>query len=308
MKRVTKRLWINCTWTAAILSLMIGMTLEAKAGSGTVYATADNGVNFLFGTVNLSTGQFSQIATTTPLFASLTAGSGGTLYGAAGFGIPNYGLYSITPSGVPSQFGSVTAPSTDLFPGFLGLASQGAAGFYADHVTAANTAFSSPITATLVHISADGNSSTVVGTMGTTFGSYNSGNLTFGPDGKLYFDCWNTYPADVATLYSINTTTGAATAIGTGLGTLFNDFLTMTTVGNTLYGIDTYAPEGPSGGPSIYTINTTTGAATAIGSVSGLPVGYTLDTLASVPEPSTITLLVSGVLGALGIARRRRSA
>ena len=72
----------------------------------------------------------------------------------------------------------------------------------------------------------------------------------------------------------MNTTTGAATAVGSGLGT--TDPLALVSVGSTLYGIDTFMPSNPS----IYTIDTTTGVATEIGTVSGLPTGYTLDTMA----------------------------
>ena len=89
----------------------------------------------------------------------------------------------------------------------------------------------------------------------------------------------------------------AATAAGSGLGT--TDPLALASVGSTLYGFDTFIPSAPS----IFTINTTTGAATEIGTVSGLPTGYTLDTLASVPEPSAITLLGTGMLGLLVFSR-----
>ena len=67
-------------------------------GAVMVYATADNGEGSnLFGTVDLTTGQFNQISTTTPLFGSLTAGPGGTLYG--GEGNLNLNLDTISPSG-----------------------------------------------------------------------------------------------------------------------------------------------------------------------------------------------------------------
>ena len=135
-----------------------------------------------------------------------------------------------------------------------------------------------------------------MGTLSTSFWSFNSGNLAFGPNGNLYFDVWPT-PSNVATLYQVNTTTGAATAVGSGLGS--TDPLALVSVGSTLYGIDTFVPSDPS----IFTINTTTGVATDIGTVSGLPTGYTLDTLASVPEPSTFTLLATGTLVLMYLSR-----
>ena len=290
MTSVATRRWIR--WTAAALLLAFGAAADARADN-VVYATADNGSNFLFGTMDLTTGQFTQVATTTPLFGSLTAGPGSTLYGGAAN--LNLNLYTISPSGATSQFGTVTAPSSapSLANGFLGLASEGSAGFFADFSTGLNP---TPLTYTLEHISADGTSSSVVGTMGTSFGSFNSGNMTFGPDGNLYMNAWNT--SDVATLYEVNTTTGAATAIGSGLGSA--DPLALVSVGTTLYGIDTFE----TSNPSIYTIDTTTGVATQIGTVSGLSAGYTLDTMAgSVPEPSTITLLGTSALVILVYSR-----
>jgi hypothetical protein len=291
MTSLAKRRWIH--WTAAVLLLTLGAA--AARADNVVYATADNGTTNLFGTVDLTTGQFTQISTTTPLFGSLTIGPGGTLYG--GEGNLNYNLATISPSNVPSQVGTVTAPGSSF--GFTGLASARAAGFYAIDQTGA---LPGPFSATLEHISADGTSSSVVGTLSTSFWSFNSGNLAFGPDGRLYFDVWST-SSDVTTLYTVNTTTGAATAIGSGLGSA--DPLALVTVGTTLYGIDTFVPTSPT----IYTINTTTGAATEIGTVSGLPSGYTLDTLAgSVPEPGTITLLGTGTLLLLIFSRHIRRA
>ena len=110
-----------------------------------------------------------------------------------------------------------------------------------------------------------------------------SGNLAFGPSGNLYFD----YSTDNVngtnpSLYTVNTSTGALTAVGSGLG---SPFLTLFSVGSTLYGIDTIA----TSNIGIYTINTTTGIATPTGViVIGLPSGYTLDTATSIspcPQP-----------------------
>ena len=278
----------------ATISLLLGSVGQARADT-LVYATADNGVTNLFGTMDLTTGHFTQISTTTPLFGSLTAGPNGTLYGADIN--PPLNLYAISPSGVPSQYGTVTAPSNSY--GFFGLASEGTAGFFADTGTLSGS-FND---VNLYSISAVGNTLTAVGTMGTSFRSQNSGNLAFGPDGKLYFNA--TIGSNfVDTLYAVNTTTGLVTAIGSGLGS--NDALAMTSNGTTLYGIDTFAPTNPT----IYTIDTTTGAATAIGTVSGLPAGYTIDTLASttVPEPSTLILACIPVLFSLCYVWRRRKA
>ena len=80
----------------------------ATAQAGPVYLTADNleGTN-LFGTLNVATGQFSQVATTDPVFLGLTSGAGGKLYGAD---INSGHLFTISTSGATTQYGSVTAP------------------------------------------------------------------------------------------------------------------------------------------------------------------------------------------------------
>jgi hypothetical protein len=277
---------------AVTLGLVLGAT-QASAGD-VLYATADNGTTNLFGTIDLATGQFNQIATTTPLFWSLTS-SGGALYGGAA----DLNLYGISASGATSQFGTVTAPAGDLAPGFWGLASAGAAGFFADDVNYNPNVFGA--TMNLYHISADGTSSSLVGNLGSSFLTWNSGSLAFGPDGKLYFDTWNGNA--VTTLYQVDTTSGALTQVGSGLGSL--NPLTLASDGTTLYGIDTYA----TSAQSIYSIDTTTGLGTVIGTVSGLPGGYTVDTIAfaaSVPEPSSISLFAGGSLVVLCLSYRLR--
>jgi len=282
-----RRLLMACVTVA--LGLVIGAA-ESRAGS-VVYATASNETNNVFGTLNLATGQFTQIATTTPQFNSLTTGPGPTLYGGASDG----NLYTISPAGVTSLFGTVSSPG-GANPGFWGLASEGATGFFADELKdGGNGSFDVP----LVHISADGKSLSSVGAgVSNTFAA--TGNLTFGPDGKLYLET-SKGTNFTAYLFSVNTTTGALTALSSALVSVKGDFLTLASSGSTLYGIDTVA----GSSQAIYTINTTTGAASKIGTVSGLS-GYSVDTIsdpffASVPEPSSLSLFVTGSLVVLGL-------
>jgi hypothetical protein len=97
----------------------------AAVRASTVYIAADNleGTN-LFGTLDVATGQFSQIASTGPLFLALTNGPGGKIYGADA----NSGhLFTISTSGATIQYGSVTAPSA-----FYGLAYSRSAGKFFD--------------------------------------------------------------------------------------------------------------------------------------------------------------------------------
>jgi hypothetical protein len=93
-----------------------------------------------------------------------------------------------------------------------------------------------PMNVTLYSITGDGNSSSLVGQLaGPNSGFFPTGNLVFGPGGNLYFN----YSSDVAnggansTLYIVNPSTGALTAIGSGLG---SDILALFSDGNTLYG------------------------------------------------------------------------
>ena len=219
----------------------------------TIYMTADdfNGTN-LFGTLDVATGQFNQITTTSQVFLALTAGPGGRLYGAD---VNSGNLFTIKPSGAINQFGAVTAPSA-----FYGLAYfRAGKNFLTDDLGADSV--------DLYSIAGNGNSSSFIGQLaGPNAGFFPTGNLVFGPDGKLYFNYSNDLNSGGAnsTLFTINTSTGALTAVGSGLGT---DILALFSDGTALYGIDAIA----TSDIAIYSINTSTGIATQISTLSGLP-------------------------------------
>ncbi len=273
----------------AILLALLAFILSnvAPARATTIYVTADNGRRNLFGTLDLATGQFSQIATTTPLFFGLTTGPGGKIYGAD---LNSGHLYTISPSGVTAQYGSSTAPSA-----FFGLAySRSTGNFFADNLD--------PMNVSLYSVAGDGNSNSLVGELaGPNSGFFPTGNLAFGPGGNLYFDF---LPADgtSSVLYTVNTSTGALTPVGIGLGT---DILNLFSDGKSLYGIDTDA----TSHIGIFTINTTTGVATQFSTVTGLPKhgGYFVDTATSVPDTgSTLGLLFLALTALLAGSRLRR--
>ena len=266
---------------AALVMMGVVIATAGRAEAGlVVYATESGGGTSTFGTLNLTDGQFTAISNLSVTVVGLTYGNG-TLYGSAESG----SLYTIS-GGVATQFGTISGPD------FFGLAFAGSSGFYGADAT----------TEFLDKIAPDGNSFTTIGTLPTIAGS-GSLSMSFGPNGSLYYTGLDG-SGNVA-LFGINPSTGVATEIGSGLGSLGNDPLTLVNAGGQLYGIDT-AVGGGIGPINIYTINTTTGLATATGvTVTGLTAGFTLDTAAAVPEPSSLVLCgIAGVLG-LVVARGR---
>jgi hypothetical protein len=262
----------------------------APVHAGTVYITADDleGTN-LFGTLNVATGQFSQIATTNEVFLGLTAGPNGKIYGAD---INSGHLFAITTSGATTQYGSVTAPSA-----FYGLAYSRSAGkFFADDLSPANV--------NLHSITKDGNSSSFVGQLaGPNSGFFPTGNLVFGPGGNLYFN----YSSDLvngsnSTLYTVNTSTGAFTAIGGGLG---SGILALFSDGTSLFGIDANL----TSDVGIFSIDTTTGVATRVSTLAGLPSDSFFVDAATVSNPdtgSTLALFIFALVPLLGGTHFRR--
>ncbi len=275
-----------------ILPCLVAFVLfSAASAQATIYVTADNGTGpNLFGSLDITTGQFTQINTTSPLFFAMTTGPGGQIYGAdANSG----GLLKISPSGGTTPFGSVTAPDA-----FYGLAYSAASGnFFADNLDPANV--------TLYSIAGDGNSSSsfTPGTLSPAPGIAPTGNLAFGPDGKLYYNySTDTINATNSQLYTVDTSTALLTPVGIGLGT---EILTLFSDAGTLYGIDTF----DTSGIGIFSINTTTGLATQISTVTGLPSSndYFLDTAtASAPDTGSSLQLLSLALIVLLIGKGLR--
>jgi len=227
----------------------------------TVYVTADNGAGTnLFGTLDLKTGKFTQIAQTTPLFYALSAGPDGRIYGAD---VITGSLFTISARGVTIPYGTITAPGYQYnatngpsFWGFFGLTYQP----WEDELLAVNV---DPMHVSLYRIGKHGRAQKDLGIIeGPHTGVFFSGSLALGPQGKLYFDF---VPASGPQLYKIDQFTGAPTPIGSGLRT---DILTLFSDGTELFGIDTDA----TSQIGIYVIDTKTGVATPTGAVvTGLP-------------------------------------
>jgi hypothetical protein len=277
---------------AILLALLAFVCFSvAPVQAATVYFTADNleGTN-LFGTLDAATGQFSQIASTDAVFLGLTTGPGGKIYGAD---INSGHLFTISASGATMQYGSLAASFA-----FYGLAYSRSAGkFFGDDLSTENV--------TLHSIAGDGNSSSLVGQIaGPNSGFFPSGNLAFGPGGNLYFN----YSSDLvngtnSTLYTVNTSTGALTAVGSGLG---SGILALFSGGNALYGIDANL----TSDIGVFRIDTTTGVATQVSTVTGLPGSnnfYVDAATVSTPDAgSTLALFIFALAPLLGRSRLRR--
>lgn len=260
---------------------------QARGGDITVFATASDSSSSIFGTLDLTTGQFTEIDSLSEHLQSLTAGPGGLLYGSD----QNTGdLYSVTTTGVATRFGSA-----QMLGALWGLAYAGSStGFYGVHTYDSEAYF--------VQVAPDGNRITTPFNLSAT-PTYNSGDLAYGPNGNLYLNSVDS----TAQLYQVNVAAGTLTAVGTGLGLPGTHSLALGTANGQLYGVDTIQAAGGSSPIDIYTVNTTTGAATATGvHVTGLASGYTIDTIASVPEPGTLTLGLIGSLFGLIVVRRAR--
>jgi hypothetical protein len=148
----------------------------------------------------------------------------------------------------------------------------------------------------------------VTGAVQTLPGTFPGGSFTtFGNSlgSELYF-------LGGDTLYTLNATTGVYTPIGqTGIETNLQDgngWFGIAVSGNTLYGMyDTFDNHN-----TLYSLNTTTGAATLIGEVTGAPTQiYGIAPVAvPVPEPATCTVALAAAagLGVIGLMHRLRRA
>jgi len=260
----------GAVWCRAVLCLIAFFAL------GTTSMLADNlayaglgGGNF--GTIDLNTGVFTSLGNLGQTPAGLAV-FGGSLF-ATSYG--NGTLYGVnTANGSLTQIGS---PSGIFYSGGFGSTMNG---LYA-------LGGSSDLE--LYSINPTTGAATSIGLTGISLGpwrdlSVNSGTLYYG---------------NGADLYTLNTSTGLGTLVGAfGNGALIG---AMVTEGGVLYG-------GDQGNATIDTINTTTGAATPISggsNVSGIwglaPYPLTSQT----PEPSTLVMFGSGLLGLVGLARRK---
>lgn len=288
----------RCKW---VLSLVALFTVPAGAGTLAYVITGAQ----QFGTIDLSTGKFTQIGPNTP------EGEGGLVQG------PNGSLLTLTFAGNLDAINPTTGVTTLI--GATGLADCTAPGISPCGPTSASFmgTFQGKYYATdfgnsLYSVNPATGVATLIGPTGIpalpflplvpnpdgSFGFYDESLFGFGGNFYAYFDAVNFNPATLtatpivpAGLYRVNPATGAAT------------FLTATDIGLSAIadiGGTLYAFSGATG--NLSTLDVTTGVTTFVSSVdpdAGLVVGAT-----STPEPASIVFAGLG-LAAVALYRRR---
>jgi PEP-CTERM motif len=246
--------------------LFLVLAVAAKADNIAFMGT----VSGEFGTIDLNTGVFNLLGNSGVTLAGMAVANA-TLYGSS-YHTSTGILYSINPTnGSLATIGTSSLDIDDFGSTTAGLYAVG-------------------VDANLYSINASTGAPTLIGPTGLGFGSWRSLSTN---SSTLYF-------ADGVNLYTLNTTTGAATLVGSMGGP---EMGAMLVEGGFLYGGQN------TSGLFVDTLNTTTGLATIGPSVTGTSSSFfalapnPLPT--STPEPSSLLLLGSGVLGLAGLVRRK---
>ena len=217
-----------------ISGAMIAISLLAMAGLAS--AQAPMAYEFLggsdnWGTIDLTTGAFSQTGNTGELLTGLGVGPGGLLYG----GLDSSGtLYQVNPAN-----GNLTTVGTSSVA-------------YNDFGSTTSGVYALDGSLNLYSVNTTTGATTLIGPTGLSNGS--TIGLSTGSDTLYFTDGPN------AGLYSINTSTGAATEIGsTGIRE----------IGALVYENGTLYAGSNSPSAALYALNPATGAATFVGNATG---------------------------------------
>jgi hypothetical protein len=218
------------TISGAVLFLFL-LVMAGLASAQTPIAYEFVGSSDNWGTVDLTTGTFSQTGNTGALLSGLGVGPGGLLYG----GLDASGtLYQVNPAN-----GNLTTVGTSSVA-------------YNDFGSTTDGVYALDTTLNLYSVNTTTGATTLIGPTGlivsTTIG------LSTGSETLYFTDGPN------AILYSINTSTGAATEIGS---TGIREIGALVYENGTLYA----GSNNPSA--ALYALNPATGAATFVGNASG---------------------------------------
>jgi hypothetical protein len=273
---MTKRDLVRISTLAVVVALWSAIAPPPTRADLSVYVTGSGNE---FGTLDLTTGAFSQIATLAlpagDAIYGMGFGANGMLYGVDSE--PNANLWQINPSnGAVTELGAIgqsAAGATSDASGTLYVISQDVNGIY----STLNPPSTSP---------------NVVGPTGISSG----GLMAVSADGSQLFTTTPSMTSSTWDLVSLNPSTGAASIVGDTSYTPDTGLF----VGNTLYGFDTTYD-------TIVTLNTTTGAGTQVATYS-LPNGDVIVSAAAIPEPSSLVLGAIGTVVAcsVGLIRHRR--
>jgi hypothetical protein len=276
-----------------IFDLVIGLSVVLALGIGVPEAYSES----LIALSSTNPGVLYDVDTATGTATFRTNISTGELASFTGLASLGGSLYATDIAPPSWSFGTVN-PTTGVFTminnqggssDWHGLAGAEAAGLlYSIDLPNSNT---------LVSVTPGG----VITVIGSGTGIQGRGMAFDNNHGILYATGPGT---DVQSLYTVNTTTGTATLIGsTGINSFFVglEYVEGTDI---LYMVADLDNDG-SGFSNLYSLNTTTGAAALIGS-TGVD---KLDGLASlptaeVPEPTTIILIGSGLFSLVGLRKK----
>jgi hypothetical protein len=261
----------------ALMAVSLGMS---HATAAVVYVSRSFNA---FGTVDLATGAYTNIGTTSVGLNGLSFGPNGTLYGMGS----NNTLYTVN----PATAGLTLVGPTNSFFGQSNLAARG------DGALFATDPFTNGPGGFVYRVNPTTGAATSIGQSGLTGGFAAPGGLAFGPTGSLFL----LYGLFTDNLYTLNQTNGVASLVGAS-GVELNGLVFSE---GTAYAFDFFG--------RIYTINPTTGAATFTGvTVTGGfgPVNAAAGgpgASAVIPEPASLLLVGLGGVAAAGCVWRRRA-
>jgi hypothetical protein len=258
-----------------VLALAASLSWSSSAHADIVYVSRPFNA---FGTVDLTTGVYTSIGTTSVGLNGLAVAPNGTLYG---MGTDN-ALYVVN----RGTAGLASVGATGSGFGLVNLAAR------SDGALFATDAFTNGPGGFVYSVNPATGKATSIGQSGLSGGFAATGGLAFGPGDTLFMQ-YGLFASDYA-LYTVNQSTALATKVGSS---------GVSTNGLVFFGGNAYAFNFFG---EIFTLNTTTGAATDTGvSVTG---GFgQIDAAAVVvPEPTSLALVSFGAAGLAGYCWRRR--